>query len=389
MHVAKIVFVSQLATTANCFLTFSSSISKDIPSSASILWLQQEGDHGSNPPDISVVGLDEDLEAIRMAFLTKGFRNVSSYTDENDTDRSLVYKFEKATGLLKLVSTPAGVDSKEFPKWVPLVNDMESVLISNGWSFLDPDTSEPMSAFDVDAANAEGTYKPKWGLQQKSLADAFILSKLGFDLSPMSSEEIVQAASEIINEESLNTLLHGGTDNPGKKITANGVSFAGAAGQQDIENGIFVCAVGSLPLFSTTDLSPLTASSGWLTFSRPLSPDHITHIMPESDASDQRVEVLCAKSGCHLGHFLKETDTASMLAPWPFCVYLEMGSVIGSKYSILCPGERLKMSPLIQVINFNAFCRSPLISRNLSSAAAVSGTSKQHCGDYQELSKQQ
>jgi methionine-S-sulfoxide reductase len=78
--------------------------------------------------------------------------------------------------------------------------------------------------------------------------------------------------------------------------------------QSDITRGIFVCAIGGLPLFSSLDLSPTTASSGWLSFSKPLSGDHVVLVTPDPDASDQRIEVVCAKSKCHLGHFFGQGE---------------------------------------------------------------------------------
>jgi len=61
-------------------------------------------------------------------------------------------------------------------------------------------------------------------------------------------------------------------------------------------------------MFSSTDLSPTTGSSGWLSFSRPLSPTHAVHIGPVRDSMDRRVEVVCARSGCHLGHYFGPTE---------------------------------------------------------------------------------
>jgi peptide-methionine (S)-S-oxide reductase len=48
---------------------------------------------------------------------------------------------------------------------------------------------------------------------------------------------------------------------------------------------------------------PSTASSGWLSFARPIGRDHVRHVDPDPTSLDQRIEVICAKSGCHLGHY--------------------------------------------------------------------------------------
>lgn len=182
-------------------------------------------------------------------------------------------------------------------------------MVANGWSFLDPDESEPMSSFDIDAANEEGQYKPKWGDEDSSTTNtnnAYLLSSLGFDMKPMSREEILADVDEFLSQtttSSRSVLLEGATDEPNIKITNNGFNFSGSVKEGDIEKGLFVCAIGGLPLFTTDDLSPTTASSGWMTFSRPVADDHIKFVHPEKDANDQRIEVICARTGCHLGHY--------------------------------------------------------------------------------------
>ena len=119
----------------------------------------------------------------------------------------------------------------------------------------------------------------------------------------MSSEEILAEASRLSSDTmTRQCLLEGATDPPGQKQTHNGYDFSGSV--TNVEPGVFCGAIGGLPLFTTSDLSPTTATSGWLSFARPISPDHVRLIQPESsDAVDQRVEVVCALTGCHLGHY--------------------------------------------------------------------------------------
>jgi peptide-methionine (S)-S-oxide reductase len=219
------------------------------------------------------------------------------------------YAFSRATGMLQLLRTQ---NEKMYvtqhplwqqppPRWIPVVRNMENILVANGWSFLDPDESEALSAFDIDAANREGQYKPKWGTVIEYNQD-WGVSQIGFVLQPLSEQEIDMEVSKVKNHLSLKVLLEGGTDPPHQKETQNGYRFAGSV--QDIPPGIFVCAIGGLPLFTTQHLSPSTASSGWLSFSRPISDDHIIKIFPQSpNDPDPRIEVICAKSRCHLGHY--------------------------------------------------------------------------------------
>ena len=81
------------------------------------------------------------------------------------------------------------------------------------------------------------------------------------------------------------------------------ITFQCSTSQCDIQQGVFVCAIGGLPLFTTLNLSPTTASLGWLSLSQPVSDDHMVLVKPLMNALDQRIEVLCAKTKCHLGHY--------------------------------------------------------------------------------------
>jgi peptide-methionine (S)-S-oxide reductase len=227
------------------------------------------------------------------------------------------YRWNAATGMLQLLrqqntSTKSPSSSPtatiEPPTWIPVVLGEENLLAANGWSFLDVDDSEQLSPFDVDAANQEGLYRPKWGCEPGNANQVQLWSSLGFDLTPPAPAQILEEAASLQNELSRHVLLEGGTDPAGVKQTHNKYSFSGSVQKGKIESGIFSCAVGGLPLFATTDISPTTASSGWLSFAQPLSADHVTHIEPAQDADDRRVEVVCAKTGCHLGHYFGRAD---------------------------------------------------------------------------------
>jgi methionine-S-sulfoxide reductase len=289
------------------------------------------------PPTACLVGImsanQNDILEYQQALLRQGFGSI--FIDGDDTvnrlsasindDAFFSYKFSKATGMLQLIRSPpppaqqqVRISSSreqrdglifEAPRWVPIVKNEENVLVANGWSFLDPDESEPLSAYDVDAANQEGTYQPKWGdanFQDSTTSSTSSISVLGHDLTPMSFVQVLRDTDTRLQPNSSLTrqcLLHGGTDPPHQKKTHNGVSFQGSASQSDWEPGIFACAIGGLPLFSTLDLSPSTATSGWLSFQRALSDDHVLLIPPAPSVPDQRIELICAKSRCHLGHF--------------------------------------------------------------------------------------
>jgi len=263
---------------------------------------------------------DEGQQLIH-ALRTAGYGSVEVSTatraelSERNDSVYYIYELSRATGMLKLISSSGSdEDTSAFdpPNWVPMVRGEENVLVANGWSFLDPDESEPMSAFDIDDANAEAEYKPKWGTSEIDGLSVGVLSlsSLGYALSPLSKEIILSEAESLStnNQYSRDVLLHGKTDPPNTKITCNGFDFNGAAGQSDIPEGIFFTAIGGLPLFSSKDLAPTTASSGWLSFSRPLDGDHVIHTEPPKDSLDQRIEVVCGRSKCHLGHYFGSTE---------------------------------------------------------------------------------
>ena len=255
------------------------------------------------------------------------------------------YELSRATGMLKLVSSSSSSSSSsplprdggaedpiaafDPPRWVPMVRGEENVLVANGWSFLDPDENEPISAFDIDDANVEGEYRPKWGQDTNEKDESHCressnnrvdntnskFSSLGYDISPLAEDDVLSEAgflsstkSSWENPHSEGVLLRGETDPPNTKTTCNGYHFRGSAGQADISKGIFFTAFGGLPVFSSLDLSPITGSSGWLTFSRPLEASHVLHIDPEKDSMDRRIEVVCARSRCHLGHYFGPTE---------------------------------------------------------------------------------
>lgn len=246
-------------------------------------------------PIATLVGYvsDEDRPTLEQALTAAGF-----IVDGQPADNHHEYTFSRATGMLKLQSKKAkSLPEQEAPQWIPLVKNMENILVANGWSFLDPDENEDMSAFNIDAANLEGQYKPRWGTSSEKV-DTW--SQLGFSLKPLSADE-VESEARHTTEWTRQVLLEGATDPPYVKETHNGHSFAGSV--QNLVPGVFVCVAGGLPLFTTQYLSPSTASSGWLSFSQPVSDDHIQLIYPDANSPDQRVEVVCAKSGCHLGHY--------------------------------------------------------------------------------------
>jgi peptide methionine sulfoxide reductase MsrB len=275
------------------------------------------------------VSLEEE-QIFLNALESAGYSNFVSeqqkinHNDDDDDDDIYYYEFSKATGMLKLISTSPQAQEGQYnaPRWVPVVRGEENVLVANGWSFLDPDdeSDEPMMSFDGET----NVYSPKWGISPEgtnSTSDnnnnsnnnilyATNISPLGYDISSLTKDHILTEAEYLSqeNDYSRGVLLDGKTDPPNTKTTCNGYDFRGSTGQADIPSGIFLTAIGGLPLFASTDLAPTTSSSGWLSFSRPLTISHVIHIDPEQKSTDRRIEVICARSKCHLGHYFGPSE---------------------------------------------------------------------------------
>jgi methionine-S-sulfoxide reductase len=247
------------------------------------------------------IGDEGTLEQCTLALERRGF-SVVIMTDQqgvsvdSDNTNDVVYRYSPATGMLRRSG------GRNSPSWIPLEDPQENLLVQQGWSFLDVDESEPLSSFDIDAANVESTYKPKWGLSQDEI-DNYQLSLFGWDVSPWTQARVQQAVDKNVKKkETVNVLLRGGTDLPGRKETNKGYSLKGAT--SEIPAGVFVSSVTGIPLFTTFELLPTTASAGWLSFApKCLLDSHLQRLRPATDSADQRIEVVEAASGCHLGHF--------------------------------------------------------------------------------------
>jgi len=63
--------------------------------------------------------------------------------------------------------------------------------------------------------------------------------------------------------------------------------------------GVYYCAACDLPLFRTEE--KYESGSGWPSYLAPISPEHIEE-HPDNSLGMQRIEVVCARCGSHLGH---------------------------------------------------------------------------------------
>jgi peptide-methionine (R)-S-oxide reductase len=112
-------------------------------------------------------------------------------------------------------------------------------------------------------------------------------SASGYDLSPLSEEEVTRRTAGLSDEER-RVLLHQGTEPP----------FCGGL-LANKKPGTYVCRLCELPLFKSA--SKFESGTGWPSFYEPFDPEHIANIRDASHGM-VRVEIRCGRCGGHLGH---------------------------------------------------------------------------------------
>ena len=116
-------------------------------------------------------------------------------------------------------------------------------------------------------------------------------SALGFDLTPPTPEQITQLASRL-DPEARRILLDHGTEPP----------FCGKFDEYE-EEGIYVCNLCGLPLFSSRD--KFHSGSGWPSFFQCIDVDHIRNLRDSSHGM-VRIEIRCGRCDSHLGHIFDD-----------------------------------------------------------------------------------
>jgi peptide-methionine (R)-S-oxide reductase len=112
-------------------------------------------------------------------------------------------------------------------------------------------------------------------------------SRAGFDLTPLTDDQIATLAAGLTPEER-HVILHQGTERP----------FCGLF-LATKQAGVYTCRLCGLPLFRSD--AKFESGTGWPSFFRPFDPDHVRNL---EDASHGmvRVEIRCARCDAHLGH---------------------------------------------------------------------------------------
>jgi len=113
------------------------------------------------------------------------------------------------------------------------------------------------------------------------------ISESGYDITPLSAEEIDKLAADL-NEEEYRILMHHGTE----------PAFCGTLLDNKMD-GTYVCRLCGLPLFSSDH--KFHSGTGWPSFYRPFDKDHLVNI-EDTSYGMRRIEIRCARCGGHQGH---------------------------------------------------------------------------------------
>ncbi|MCA8942903.1 MAG: peptide-methionine (R)-S-oxide reductase MsrB, partial [Planctomycetes bacterium] len=116
------------------------------------------------------------------------------------------------------------------------------------------------------------------------------LSDSGYDLTPLTTTDAEWR--EDLTAEQYHVTREAGTER----------AFTGEYWDNH-EKGVYVSVCGGLPLFSSED--KFDSGTGWPSFTKPIDPEHIVERVDRSHGME-RVEVLDARSGAHLGHVFND-----------------------------------------------------------------------------------
>jgi peptide-methionine (R)-S-oxide reductase len=118
-------------------------------------------------------------------------------------------------------------------------------------------------------------------------AGSAVMSKAGYDVTPLGEEEVMELAKGL-NPEERRVLLNHGTEPP----------FCGNL-LDNKKQGTYACRLCGLPLFESK--AKFESGTGWPSFYQPVDRAHIAYIEDRSHGMS-RTEIRCARCGGHLGH---------------------------------------------------------------------------------------
>jgi peptide-methionine (R)-S-oxide reductase len=124
------------------------------------------------------------------------------------------------------------------------------------------------------------------------------LSETGYDVTPLTQEQIDLLAQDL-NDEERRIMLDHGTEPP----------FCGTL-LDNKQDGTYACRLCGLPLF--TSKHKFNSGTGWPSFYAPFDKEHLTNIRDTSYGMI-RTEIRCARCGSHQGHVFPDGPPPSGL----------------------------------------------------------------------------
>ena len=116
-------------------------------------------------------------------------------------------------------------------------------------------------------------------------------SDSGYDLTPLSPEQITRLAKDL-NDEERRIMLDHGTE----------PAFCGTL-LDNKEEGIYACRLCGLPLF--TSMYKFHSGTGWPSFYAPFDPEHL-RTLRDASYGMVRIEIRCARCDSHQGHVFSD-----------------------------------------------------------------------------------
>ena len=112
-------------------------------------------------------------------------------------------------------------------------------------------------------------------------------SDSGYDLTPLTSEQIARLAQNL-NDEERRIMLDHGTE----------PAFCGTL-LDNKQEGVYACRLCGLPLF--TSKYKFNSGTGWPSFYAPFDPEHL-RTLRDASYGMIRIEIRCARCDSHQGH---------------------------------------------------------------------------------------
>lgn len=172
-----------------------------------------------------------------------------------------------------------------------------------------------------------------------------VVSASGYDIRPLKTAQ--DEWRKLMTQEQFHVTCLSGTETPFQNEYWNHHA-----------KGTYVCVAGGLPVFRSDD--KFDSGTGWPSFFRPFDPDHVV-LREDRSHGMMRIEVLCARSGAHLGHLF---DDGPAPTGKRFCInsaalrFIPDGQPLPPESQPLSPEEQLKLKGMStrQTALFGAGC---------------------------------